>query len=128
MTFYLCISVTTSQKELGEPIKSVITCEVEKLYKGKDAKTINEEFIASNSKSLEHLLAGTHSMTTLKKAPCLLLFTIHLTTNILTTRFIKVISFFTIPQFVICSKFCKHKFIEEIIFNNFVYQWMYVQK
>ncbi|XP_041357444.1 N-alpha-acetyltransferase 15, NatA auxiliary subunit-like [Gigantopelta aegis] len=54
--------VTTRQKELSEPIKSVISCEVEKLYKGKDAKTINEEFIASNSKSLEHLLAGARIM------------------------------------------------------------------
>ncbi|XP_067663696.1 N-alpha-acetyltransferase 15, NatA auxiliary subunit-like [Haliotis asinina] len=56
------------RSELSEPLQSVINQEVERVYEGKSANTLNDEFIARNSKSLEHLLAGARMMYELDQA------------------------------------------------------------
>lgn len=57
-TFSLQCVTVKGQAELPAPVQTVIEQEMGKIYGSKDPKTLNEEFLSTNSCSLQHLLAG----------------------------------------------------------------------
>lgn len=59
MVFFFLLSSSVKHKtKLPECIQTVLTREMEPIYGNKDAKTLNEEFLSKNSKSMPHLAAG----------------------------------------------------------------------
>lgn len=52
------LQIVKHKTKLPECIQTVLTREMEPIYGNKDAKTLNEEFLSKNSKSLPHLAAG----------------------------------------------------------------------
>ncbi|XP_013092787.2 N-alpha-acetyltransferase 15, NatA auxiliary subunit-like [Biomphalaria glabrata] len=64
--FHICLihflQYVKDKGEISEPAKSVINLEMKNIYQGKTALQLNEEFLAANSDSLEHRLAGARMM------------------------------------------------------------------
>lgn len=58
MKFQCFVCVVRDSGDLPTPVQTVIDKEMQKIYCGKDPKTLNEEFLSRNKNSLEHLLAG----------------------------------------------------------------------
>lgn len=46
---------------MPETVQKVLKQEMDKLYNGKDAKTLNNEFLERNNNSVLHRLAGAYS-------------------------------------------------------------------
>ncbi|CAG5134319.1 unnamed protein product [Candidula unifasciata] len=70
--FHICLihflQYVQEQGEIKGPAKTVITQEMTNIYQGKTALELNEEFIAANSESVEHRLAGARMMYKLDKS------------------------------------------------------------
>lgn len=56
-----------SQGDLPLPVQTVINQEMKKIYRDKDPKTLNDEFLQRNKNSLEHLLAASRMMYAMDK-------------------------------------------------------------